>query len=161
MIPKNPYSIVGRLQSFRRGIVFFADVVIYFVLALMSLLLLLLFFDEKILSIAYYIIASDNISHFYIAHTYANYTPSIIMLGFFLIVFMYTNVFLGIMRLIVDSWKFFIANDHDTDVIHAYHPIVIIIPLLFLLLFYTNFKIFVLNIITNIGYKLAQLIGLL
>ncbi len=103
-----------------------------------------------------------NVSQLFIANMYPEASSLLISIGFIVFAFVYLNVVLGVLNFIINfsNYLLFILADRSNRIAQYAHYITIGLPIFIILFFSPLLRLLSVNLISNIGLIIAQVIGI-
>lgn len=161
----NPFNINGRFASVKKTVIYFSDVLIHFILALVGIIILELIFGLKILTIVRYMILSRDMSHMVLAKTFVEVPSLLIAIGFIIIAAIYLHVILGVIYTILNARDLYLVLASDTQDPLSYELSRarfsnFFISLLLLFIFGEPLRFFIVNVIAKVGLLVGICLGI-
>ena len=157
-VPINPFNITPPRRNLKLVSVFFSDAISHFILALLGITTLVALFGESIIDFAREMIRHRAMSHLHIAHAFPEYSSLVVSLGFILIAFVYLNVILGVLNVIVNGSNLciYLLVERSPRYSKYNYYVIILVPILLILFFLEPLRFLAINVITSVGYFLAR-----
>ncbi len=162
MVPINPLNIHAPLRSIKLGLAYFSDTIANFLLGLVNIVGLVALFDVHILDVVRYMVLTHNVSHLFIAHMYPHSSSLTVSIGFIIFVLVYLNIILSVLNFIINISHYILqvlADRYPNISMYATY-ITILLPIVLILFFSGLLRLFAVNLISYIGYAIAQMLGL-
>ena len=161
----NPFNISGRYATLKKTLIYFSDVIVHFVLALISIIFLEIIFGLKILTLVPYMILNRDMSHLLLAKTFVDVHSLLISIGFILIATMYLHIILGVIYAILNARDLYLVLSSGDEDILSYELSRtqfsnFFISLLLLFIFGEPLRFFIVSMITNTGLLLGICLGI-
>ncbi|RTL07413.1 hypothetical protein EKK58_01530 [Candidatus Dependentiae bacterium] len=161
----NPFNISGNFARIKKTIVYFSDVVMHFILALIGIIILELIFGLKILTIVRYMILSRDMSHMLLAKTFVEVHSLLIAVGFIVIAAIYLHVILGVIYTILNARDLYLVLVSDAEDPLSYELSRtrfsnFFISLMLLFIFGEPLRFFIVNVIAKLGLLVGICLGI-
>ncbi|HTM06195.1 MAG TPA: hypothetical protein VL201_03050 [Patescibacteria group bacterium] len=161
----NPFNIHGSYTALKKAIIYFSDVTMHFILALMGIVFLELIFGLKILVLVRYMILSRDMSHMLLAKTFMDVHSLLISVGFILIVTVYLHIILGVIYVILNGRDLYLVLTAESEDPLSYELSRtrfsnFFISLLLLFIFGEPLRFFIVSVITNSGLLMGIFFGI-
>lgn len=161
----NPFNISGRYSALKKAIIYFSDVIVHFILALLGIVILELIFGLKILTLVRYMILSRDMSHMVLAKTFIDVNSLLISVGFIVIATIYLHIILGVIYTILNARDLYLVLSADNEDPLSYELSRtrfsnFFISLLLLFIFGEPLRFFIVSVITNSGLLMGICLGI-
>ncbi len=162
MVPVNPLFISEPYRTLKLAALYLSDSFMHLLLSLIGIIVLLAIFDVNILAVMRYMVLTYNVSQLFIANMYPEASSLLISIGFIVFAFVYLNVVLGVLNFIINfsNYLLFILADRSNRIAQYAHYITIGLPIFIILFFSPLLRLLSVNLISNIGLIIAQVIGI-
>jgi len=162
MVPVNPLFISEPYRTLKLAALYLSDSFMHLLLSLNGIIVLLAIFDVNILAVMRYMVLTYNVSQLFIANMYPEASSLLISIGFIVFAFVYLNVVLGVLYFIINfsNYLLFVLADRSNKIAQYAHYITIGLPIFIILFFSPLLRLLSVNLISNIGLIIAQVIGI-
>ncbi len=162
-VPINPLNITGPARTARLSLAYLSDTIAHLTLAVISMFFLLVAFKDHILHLVIPMVRFGVMSHTFIAQQYPTSSSYMVSLAFIMIATVYLNVVLAALSLIVSGFGLVTVMilERYPEYWRYRNYLFILVPMLLILFFSYPLRVFVLWIISVIGYTLAYLVNLI
>lgn len=156
-VPINPANIKG---PWRLAVVYFANVIAYLALALVSLIILLRIFGINMLEIALAIIKTGYISLSMLSYAYPASSSFMLVIALILVVMVYLSVLFAVLNFFIDGFRFFvIAFFPEFEHIRENNFVAMLLQVILIMAFANTLRINVINAVSYVAYYIAQMLG--
>lgn len=162
-VPINPLNITGPMRTLKLVVAYLSDTIAHLALATVGMFALLVAFKDQILHLVIPMVRFGVMSHTFVAQQYPATSSYMVSLAFIMIAIIYLNVVLAALSLIVSSVGLvaIIILERFPDYWRYRNYLFILLPMVLILFFSYPLRIFVLWVISVIGYTLAYLLNLI
>lgn len=160
-VPINPHNITEPHRYLKLAAAYFSDSVAYLGSALIGLIVLIFLAGQQMLAVSQFMLM-ENMSHAYLVHMCPNLSSMTITVSFILLAFIYLNVILGIINLILNLFGllvYLITERSDRhDEFNFY--LIMLVPIIVVLLFSEPLRRLLIRLITIAGYTIGHFLGI-
>lgn len=162
-VPINHFNIEDPYRRLKIAAAYFSDTIIHFFSALIGIILLIVAVGPQMLLFAQQMIRHRSaMSHFFLVQSFP-FLPSLTLtLSFIVIAFIYLNVILGVLTLIMNSCSvgMIVIMDRSNDYQEVNHYLVMLIPMALIFFFSEPLRIVAIQLIAQAGFGISRAIGL-
>ena len=161
-VPINPHNISQPHRYLKLVAAYFSDSFAYIASALVGIILLIIMAGPQMMLVAQFMLM-ENMSHAYLVYMCPNLSSFIITLSFIVLAFVYLNVILGIINLILNSFGllvYLLTERSNRDQEHNFY-LIMLVPIIVVLLFSEPLRRLVIRLITIVGYSISHILGLI
>lgn len=162
-VPINHLKIEEPWRRTKVALAYLSDTFAYFVSAVIGIVFLIIVGGPRLLIVAQQMIVSmQNMSHLYLVTSSPMLSSLMITLSFIVIAFVYLNVVLAVLTLILNGFSlgiFFLmerSSRYDT----YNHYLIILVPIILIVLFSEPLRIFAIYLISWIGFSISRAVGM-
>ncbi len=162
-VPINPLNITPPWRRLKLITAYLSDTFAYFVSALIGIVVLITVAGPHMMLVArYMLIGIQNMSHIYLVQSSPELSSLTIMFAFIIIAFIYLNVILCVLSLILNGFSvlMFIMMERSSRYDTYSHYLILLIPIIVILLFSEPLRLLAINAISYVGYAIAHLFGI-
>lgn len=160
-IPINPFNIQDPHRRIKLIITYLSDSVAYLMCALVGIVFLIAAFGVHMLFVANtMLVCVQNMTHLYLVQACPTFSSLSITLSFIIIAFVYLNVILGVLNLILNSFSllmYFIMERSTNYKTYNYY-LIVLVPIILIVLFSEPLRILAIKLISMTGYSIAHLL---
>lgn len=104
----------------------------------------------------------QNMSHLYLVKVYPSLSSLTVTLSFIVIAFVYLNVILGVLNLILNGFSLgmYVAIERSTRYDQFNYYLIVLIPIVLIFLFSEPLRLLAIRLITITGYSISHLLGM-
>lgn len=160
-VPVDPYAIKSK---FKLCCAYLADACAHFIMALSGVIVLVLLFGSKIVVLSQYMILYHKLDHLTLTHYFPTVSSLVIVIGFIIIVQVYLNMILGILKVITDGCQLvpLLFSNNKTYISQANESFsAMVLPLVLIFFFSGILRYIAVMGITFAGYGIVRLLGLI
>lgn len=162
-VPINPFNIHEPHRGWRLALAYLSDTFAYFMSALVGIIVLVSTFGIRMLYIAQtMLVYIQNMTHLYLVESCPTISSLSITLSFIIIAFIYLNVVLGVLSLILNGFSlamyFMMERSAQYNTYNYY--LIILIPIILIILFSDALRRLTIELISYAGYGIAYLLGM-
>lgn len=162
-VPINPLNIQEPHRRMKLIIAYLSDSFAYLASALIGIIVLISVFGIHMLFVANsMLVCIQNMTHLYLVETCPTFSSLSITISFIIIAFVYLNVILGVLNLILNSFSLvmYLAMERSTNYKTYNYYLIIIVPIVLIVLFSEPLRILAIKLISIAGYSIARLLGM-
>lgn len=161
----NPFNINPPLAWFKKTVIYFSDIIVHFVMALLGIIFLELIFGLKILTLVRYMVLTRDMSHMLLAKTFVDINSLYISIGFIIIACIYLHIVLGVIYAILNARDLYLILSSESEDPLSYELSRtqfsnFFISLLLLFIFGEPLRFFIVSVITKIGLLTGICLGI-
>ena len=162
-VPINPFNIKEPHRGWRLALAYLSDTFAYFMSALVGIVVLVSMYGIRMLYIAQtMLVYIQNMTHLYLVESCPTISSLSITLSFIIIAFIYLNVVLGVLSLILNGFSlamyFMMERSAQYNTYNYY--LIILIPIILIILFSDALRRLTIELISYAGYGIAYLLGM-
>ncbi len=162
-VPINPHNIYDPWRRTKTAIAYFSDTFAYLVSAIVGIIFLISVGGPRMLMIGQQMLISiQNMSHLYLVSSSPMLSSLAITLSFIAIAFVYLNVVLGVLTLLLNGVSvamFFMMERSGRYDTYNYY-LMILIPIVLIILFSDPLRILSIRLISWIGITISHAVGM-
>lgn len=161
-VPINPLNITAPWRWPKLIAAYLSDTVAYFISALIGIVLLVGIAGSQMLFIARYMLVSiQHMSHLYLVTAYPELSSLVVMFCFIIIAFVYLNVVLCVLSLILNCFSLgiYLAMERSSRYDKYNYYLIMLIPIIIIVLFSEPLRLLAINAISYVGYGIGSLLG--
>lgn len=162
-VPINHFNIEDPYRRLKIAAAYFSDTVIHFFSALIGIIVLIVAVGPQMLLFAQQMIRHRNaMSHFFLVQGFPHLPSLTLTLSFIVIAFIYLNVILGVLTLIMNACSvgMIIITDRSNGYQETNQYIMILIPMALIFFFSEPLRIVAIELIAQAGFAMSRAIGL-
>lgn len=162
-VPINPFNIHEPNRKWKLIATYLSDSCAYLLSALIGIVFLIAAFGTHMLYVANtMLICLQNMTHLYLVQACPTFSSLSITLAFIVVAFVYLNVILGVLNLILNSFSllmYFVMERSSQYKTYNYY-LIILVPIVLIVLFSEPLRILAIKLISITGYSIARLLGM-
>ena len=160
-IPFNPTHIRGPGRTLKVALLFGLEAIISILMAIVSLVALLAIFDLNSLRFVLQMMVSENVPVYELSHSYTGHSSIYVGLGLILVAFVFFNVFMATLSIIVNGLRFFLflGIDREYSYMEYVDYLVVIAPLIAIFLFASTIRFYLIQLIFICAALIAAMFG--
>ncbi len=160
-IPFNPMHIHGRARMLKVVLLFCSEAIISVLIAIVSLVALVSIFDLSSLRFVLQMMVSESVPVYELSHSYLGHSSLYIGLALILVAFVFFNVFMATLSIIVNGLRFFLflGIDKEYSYMEYVDYLVVLAPLLAIFLFSSAIRFYLIQLIFITAALIATLFG--
>ncbi len=162
-VPINHLQIEEPHRRLKMLVAYFADTVTYFFAAFIGITVLIITGGPRMLFIAQQMLSyRQNMSHFFLVTSCPSLSSLTLTLSFIVIAFVYLNVVLGVLTLILNSVSvgMFLIMDRSSTYQEVNYYLIILVPIILIILFSEPLRILAIQLIAAAGFGISRAVGL-
>lgn len=160
-VPINPFNIQDPNRRIKLMLTYLSDSVAHLTCALVGIVFLIAAFGVHMLFVANtMLVCVQNMTHLYLVQACPTFSSLSITLSFIIIAFVYLNVILGVLNLILNSFSllmYFIMERSTNYKTYNYY-LIVLVPIILIVLFSEPLRILAIKLISMTGYSIARLL---
>jgi len=160
-VPINPFNIHDPNRKLKLIVTYLSDSFAYLLSALLGIIFLIAVFGTHMLFVANsMLVCIQNMTHLYLVQSCPTFSSFSITCSFIIIAFVYLNVILGVLNLILNSFSllmYFVMERSSQYKTYNYY-LIILVPIVLIVLFSEPLRILAIRLISIAGYSIARLL---
>mgnify|MGYP003404664475 CR=1 FL=1 len=160
-IPFNPMHIHGKTRMAKVALLFCSEAIISILMAIVALVALVSIFDLSSLRFVLQMMVSENVPVYELSHSYANHSSVYVGLALILVAFVFFNIFMATLSIIVNGLRFFLflGIDKEYGYMEYVDYLVVLAPLLAIFLFASVIRFYLIKLIFITAAVIATVFG--
>jgi hypothetical protein len=160
-VPINPFNIQEPHRRIKLILAYLSDAIAHLTCALIGVIVLIAVFGVHMLFVANtMLVCIQNMTHLYLVQACPAFSSFSITISFIIIAFVYLNVILGVLNLILNSFSLlmYFVMERSTNYKTYNYYLIILVPIILIVLFSEPLRILAIKLISVTGYGIAHLL---
>lgn len=162
-VPINHFNIGEPYRRLKIAASYFSDTVMHFFSALIGIIVLIVSVGPQMLIVTQQMIRHRQaMSHFFLVQSFPSLPSLTLTLSFIVISFVYLNVILGVLTLIMNACSvgMIVIMDRSSGYQEVNHYLVVLIPMLLIFFFSEPLRMVAIKVIMQAGFGISRAVGL-
>jgi len=162
-VPINHFTIEDPYRRLKIAAAYFSDTVIHFLSALIGIIALIVAVGPQMLLVAQHMIRyRQAMSHYFLVTQFQSLSSLALTLSFIVIAFIYLNVILGVLTLIMNACSvgMIVIMDKSNSYQEVNQYLIVLIPMLLIFFFSEPLRMIAIKVIAEAGFGISRAVGL-